>query len=195
MDDFTTATHIRHPCKRYISAFYYLKDGKGNKGDTLWAKEHIGDMGIDEFTLSQKENDWKDLKFWLHFFPMTDYLMHTEEKVEFGVDEVLCQEHWDEGITRLYDAVDLVTPEYLLNSAKKDGDKTHALHNEHESCASLDPETRAIIEEYYAIDYCLLEYPSIPEDPKSSTCVGTGKNRSYFTERYNEACKELHQID
>ena len=194
MDDFVTAVHVRHPCERYISAFYYLKDGKGNKGDTQWAKEHIGDRSIDEFTQLQKENDWEDLKFWLHFFPMAYYLMHdTEEKIEFGVDEVLCQEQWDEGINRLYDAVDKKVPEFLLDSTRKDGkEKTHALHNTHESCADLDPKTRALIEEYYALDYCLLGYPSIP-DYESTTCLGTGKNRTYFTKRYRVDCKDLHQ--
>jgi len=182
--DFVTAAHIRHPCERYISAFYYLIDRKGTRRDTAWAETHIGDMNIHEFTLFQKQNDWNDLNE-CHFKPMVDLLIDLDH--DFGVDKVLCQEQWVEGITRLYGAVKMKTPATARNPIN-----SHARQNKHESCVDLDPAARAIIEEYYAMDYCLLGYPSIP-DPTSSECIGTGKNRSYFTERYKVCMRMQHE--
>merc|ERR1719361_866588 len=125
----------------------------------------------------------------MHDRRLTEFKVDIFQR-EFGVDEVLCQEHWDEGITRLFDLVDIEAPEYLFNSAKSDEFHAHARHNEHEHCADLDPKTRAIIEEHYAMDYCLFEYPPLPEDPETSTCIGKGKDKAYFTKRYRVDCKE-----
>jgi hypothetical protein len=189
LTDFATAAHIRHPCERYISAFHYLKDGKGNTHDTAWAEEHIGSMSIDEFVQSQREKNWPGDDHYTHFNEMHPFLFHSNG--EFGIDHLLCQEQWDEGIARLYSSVGMPTPDYLLNSSKDVTNKkpNHARENKHESCADLQPETRQAIEEKYAMDYCVFGYASIPSSYQlTETCIGLYLTKSEFTKNYG-ICK------
>jgi hypothetical protein len=187
LDNFVTAAHIRHPCDRFISAFYYLKDGKGNARNNAWAEEHIGKMNIDEYVQKQKENNWPD-DYYAHFLPLSSFLFHLNG--EFGIDQILCQEQWDEGIARLFSTVGMPTPDYLLNSSSENTNwRSHFLKNEHEKCVDLKSETRQAIEEHFAMDYCVFGYPSIPSnDPLSETCVGAHLTKLDFTRNYS-ICK------
>jgi hypothetical protein len=195
----TTAAHIRHPCERFISAFYYLINGRGNPYDTNWAKEHIGNMNINDWVNKEKEEGYPSFQE-IHFRPMHTFLFYDENN-QFGIDVVLCQEQWDEGIVRLFSSVHMEAPDYLLHSSsnststssatKREKNRFHALRNKHEKCADLKPETRKSLEEIYAMDYCIFGYPSIPSstssDLESETCVGEQLTKMDFTRKY-EIC-------
>jgi hypothetical protein len=208
----TTAAHIRHPCERFISAFYYLKNGRGNPSDTNWAKEHIGNMNINDWVYKEKEEGYPSFRYMIHFKPMYRFLFYDENN-QFGIDLVLCQEQWDEGIVRLFSSVHMQVPDYLLQSSsdststrsdtkrKKKSNTSnmwsHALHNKHETCADLNPETRKSLEEFYAMDYCIFGYPSIPSstssDLESETCVGEQLTKMDFTRKY-EICNAEKKV-
>mmetsp|Transcript_21529 Transcript_21529/g.24484 ORF Transcript_21529/g.24484 Transcript_21529/m.24484 type:complete len:301 (+) Transcript_21529:166-1068(+) len=187
VQDFVTAAHVRHPCERFISAFNYLSSGAGNKGDKVYAERNIGDMNIEEFVMKQEEDGWI-CKHWIHFFDQHRFAFKNEQ---CGIDEFLCQEQWDEGINRLYHRIDVAVPEYLLQSADSTSGKSHALHLEHKTCADLSEQTRLAIQKAYAIDYCVFEYNELPPPPGEGTCVGTGKRRHDFTERFS-LCKTVN---
>lgn len=190
-DSFITSAHIRHPCDRFISAFYYLKDKKGNAGDQAWAAQHIGDMSIDEFVQKHAASKWT-LPLALHFAPMHEFLFHQESE-EFGIDELLCQEHWQEGVTRLFSRVNVTLPSKFVesNTTQKDP-SSHLLANNHETCADLNEQTREKIESHYAMDYCVFNYPFIQSKDDEIPCIGTRWNKSDFTFQY-KTCKDLTQ--
>ena len=193
IESYVKAAHIRHPCERFISAFNYLKHG-GNKGDQKWAAAHIGDMTIDEFVMSMDESGWKEATA-AHFRPQFVYVFHKDGRN--GVDTLLCQEHWDEGIRRLFDRVGEMVPSYLLHSTSseekstKEKNKSHALQLSHETCADLKQETRNALERRYAMDYCLFDYPSLP-DPQG-TCVGISKTPKELTDKF-PVCKTMVNV-
>jgi len=53
------------------------------------------------------------------------------------------------------------------------------------SCADLEPETRKALESHYAMDYCLFGFATLPKGGEDS-CVGTGKDKNWFTVKYQE---------
>ena len=189
IDGFVSAAHIRHPCERFISAFRYLTSTKCNKGDQAYAKEHIGDMTLDQYIAHSHSKGWKDFANWPHFKKQHLFLVNNNE---FDVDHILCQEQWDEGIERLYHAVgnDDIPSDFLHNDKeKKDESKEiHMLQNKHETCADLNPATRRSIETYYAMDYCLFEYERVPNS-KNGQCIGTTTTKEQFNEKF-QACKQ-----
>jgi len=181
IDNYVTATTIRHPCERFISAFRYVTSSKCNSNDMVWKEKSIGDRNIDEYVQHLEDTNWSHMM--VHFRKQYPFLMNNE--LEFGVDHVLCQEQWNEGIERLGEAV--------VGGIRKRGmDRlfaSHMLSNKHETCADLKPETRDAIERHYVMDYCLFDYPSLPTEDGNNMCVGTGKDKESFTARF-ETCKE-----
>lgn len=180
IDNYETATTIRNPCERFISAFRYVTSSKCNSNDIIWKEKLIGDRNIDEYVQHLEETNWSHMM--VHFRKQYSFLMYNER--EFGVDHVLCQEHWNEGIERLGEAV--------VGIQKRGMDRlfaSHMLSNKHETCADLKQETREAIERHYAMDYCLFDYSSLPTDDGDDFCVGTGKDKESFTARF-ETCKE-----
>ena len=176
-DEFVTAAHIRHPCERFISAFRYLKSNKCNKGDKRYAQKHIGDMTIDEFVSDSHEKGWRAFDDWPHFKKQFQFLVHQNI---FDVDQILCQEQWNEGIERIHQIIGLdEVPSSLLS---------HELINNHESCAALQPSTRKLLEAYYAMDYCLFEFDRFPVGEEGE-CVGSKYTKQDFRVKF-QACKE-----
>jgi len=181
--NYIKAATIRHPCERFISAFKYLTSGKGNKGDRKWAENNIRNMTIDEYLINQNSMKFPDFD-WIHFQRQYKYIFH---KRVCEVNTILCQEQWDEGINRLFRKIGQSVPDYLLSSTsanEKNDERGHALKVHHESCAELKVETREILERYYAMDYCLFEYQSLPIQPNKGICIGKSKSQQDFTERY-----------
>lgn len=169
---FTTAAHVRHPCERFISAFRYLTSDKCNSGDKLWRDKNIGDMTIDEFVELAETQNWKPLKE-THFMRQYPFVI---DKGIFSVDHILCQEQWEEGISRLYESIG-------LRDTKKYGETK--LHNSHETCADLKPSTRQALERFYAVDYCLFGYPSLLDETQGQ-CVGSIFSKEDFQAKYDE---------
>ena len=202
ISNFVTATTIRHPCQRFISAFRYVTSStKCNEGDQIKAHNKIGDRTLDEFVVYMEDQGWP--RTMAHFDKLYPFLMlHKVEPFEvdtFGVDNVLCQAQWDEGVQRLESAIG-ATPKTIRTLRRKEDERFlsemgkleggHKLANKHETCADLKPETREALERHYAMDYCLFEYESLPEDGED-VCVGTGKNKDWFTAKYQECEIEL----
>merc|ERR1711971_872232 len=96
--DFQIAATVRHPCEKFISAFNYMLNYAGGNIRKN-AEEMVGNRTIDEFVSYMAKN----LRYYLnlaHFRPMYYYLVDKETD-SFGVDIILCQEQWNEGIGRL----------------------------------------------------------------------------------------------
>jgi hypothetical protein len=179
MDGFLVAAHIRHPCERFISAFNYLQGGHGNIHDTKWAEEHISPhTSVDDFVHDVEVNNrWKELKTTAHFNTQASLMIHNKI---FEVDEVLCQDQWNEGLNRLYGKLGLDVPDQLLVKEKK-SNTLMKLKLEHQSCSDLKPETQRAIMKFHAMDYCLFNYPIEPMEQK---CVGSYTRKGEFTARY-----------
>jgi len=175
---FETAATIRHPCERFISGFRFSISEK-NRPKRLRdkAKEQIGERNIDEYVEYLEKNNWQYEKVLGHMrTTMTRWLIDREHD-SFGVDTILCQEQWNEGIER------------LLNKIGTEGVTSLYQHknqvSHHETCADLQPETRAALERYYAMDYCLFGYNSLP-DHDNEQCIGTQHNKTTMMLRYRE---------
>lgn len=170
---FQTAAHVRHPCERFISAFRYLTSDKCNDRDKAWSNENIGDMTIDEFVEMAEKKNWKPFQE-AHF--RRQYPFVVDDGI-FRVDHILCQEQWDEGMSRLYTNIG------LEHGEKKEEQK---LKNPHETCAALKESTRQTLERFYAMDYCLFDYPSLLDDGPNQ-CSGSIFSKADFQARY-DAC-------
>lgn len=159
LSTFTTFSIIRHPCSRFVSAFNYLTKG-GNSGDKKWAAKNIGNSTLEEFVQKLDLHQWSFAKHELHLKPQHMQLFYPNGT--FGVGLLMCQEGWDVGMDRLLS----VRPDMkgLLPAT------THALEMHHEACAALNPETRSHIEKFYALDYCIFNFPSSPSEIDTKKC-------------------------
>ena len=211
ISDFDTATTIRHPCERFVSAFRYVTGDKCNEGDQRLAAAHIGNRTLDEFVELMEEEGWQ--RRMVHLDKMYTFLV--DDDGNFGVDEVLCMEQWKEGVQRLFrthlrkegqdeergllavlrthlrrkgqeEEINLLVMKHLEGG--------HRLSNQHETCADLKPETRAALERHYAMDYCLFEYQSLPENNGEGVCIGIGKNKAWFTAKFQECKTKLEAL-
>lgn len=195
IEDFLTVATVRHPCERFVSAFYYLKTRSGGRGiDAI--VEHFG-VGasmdaivrnfkvdtvdtVSEFValLNSDPPMWHRLKKKFNpFVPMESWLVY--DNGTFGIDVVICQDQWNEGIQRLFDTLQRPIPKGL---------QTRKQTTDHPSCDSLDAITQRSIMRNYALDACLFAYGdfAVPHSPK---CVGQQFSREQFTNRYR-ACKQ-----
>ena len=59
IDQFTTATVIRHPCDRFIAAFQYLTSDRASEWEQERSARIIGDKSIDEFVELMHATEWK----------------------------------------------------------------------------------------------------------------------------------------
>ena len=202
ISDFNTATTIRHSCQRFISAFRYITGNKCNNGDKRQAALHIGNRTLDEFVELMEEKGWYHTV--MHFDKMYTFLVDDEEN--FGVDEVLCAGHWEEGAHRLESLIGVTSERFLRSLMRKQTEDkrdlsamqhlegSHKLANKHETCADLNPETRVALERHYAMDYCLFEYQSLPENNDEAVCIGAGKNKAWFTAKFQECKTKLDAL-
>jgi|EP00979_Chaetoceros_neogracilis_P017177 hypothetical protein len=195
ISDFVTATTIRHPCERFISAFRYVTGDKCNEGDTIAAEKLIGNRTLHDFVEYMEEEGWPHTM--VHFMKMYPFLIH-DDHMTFGVDNVLCQAQWEEGAQRLETAIGATSnrirtlrrmEEEMVLSTMSHLEDDHKLANKHETCADLEPETRKALESHYAMDYCLFGFATLPKGGEDS-CVGTGKDKNWFTVKYQE-CRRL----
>ena len=185
IENFTTAATIRHPCERFMSAFHYVKQLEGAPKVQAFAQRfnmHKANT-VDEWValLDKTPRMWYQLKRkFNHFVPMEHWLMY--EDGTFGIDVVMCQENWNEGIQRLFQALDMPVPPGVSKRERE---------TKHPTCDSLQESTRASIMNAYALDACLFGYGEfrIPgTSPK--TCIGRTYSRAFFTRRH-DACQEF----
>ena len=115
---FATAVHIRHLCEQFTSASDLLY----NVGNKMWRKENIGSMVIDEFVDHAEKDKWKP-------FRKTYFRSFVVHMGNFTVDRILCQEQWEEGISRLHKSLALMRGTKYSGKVK--------LHYSHERCSDL----------------------------------------------------------
>lgn len=174
LSNFRTATHVRHPCTRFVSAYGYLTSDLCNDLDKAWAAKNVGDKSLDEFARHALNNP--KTRIWDHFKPLHEWLFYADGT--YGIDLTMCQETWNGSLDRLSDLLGKAVPPGLY--------REHALRNPHRSCADLDPETREVIERIYALDYCIFEYESLPKTDDG--CTVADRTKEEMTDRY-ERCK------
>ena len=193
LTNFISATHIRHPCERFVSAYYYIMFDKRSKGIRpgveafgMWNISNINDFidFLDEGGIMR----WNQLKIQIvHFRPMVSWLLM--EDYSFGIDLVLCQDNWNEGVERLVHSLNIDVSDDLF--------KARNVNENHPTCDSLQENHRESIMREYALDGCLFGYSYNQGDfaivsfggINESICIGKHHDRNWFTERYH-FCKE-----
>lgn len=183
ISNFVTATTVRHPCERFISAFRYLTSDKCHESDKKLTEEMIGDLTLDQYVHQLRQIQWKRVQ--QHFTPQYKFVVNKDER-SVGVDNILCQEHWDEGIQRLENAIGTTESLPRLNK--------HILQNNHETCQDLKPQTRKAIEKLYFMDYCLFDYPSNSSQTSQKQCVGKNNDKRSLSKRLRKCWEAYEQF-
>lgn len=197
LNNFISVTHIRHPCERFLSAYYYIMFDKRSKGIRpgveafgMWNISNIQDFidYLDNGGIMR----WNQLKIQIvHFRPMVSWLLM--EDFSFGIDLVLCQDDWNEGVERLVHSLKLDVSEDLF--------KARNVNANHPTCDSLQEHHKQSIMQEYALDGCLFGYNNNNQIygkinnttlgvMNTSICIGKHHDRNWFTERYH-FCKEV----
>ena len=184
-DGYLTATTIRNPCERFISAFHYLKaDERAQQVAEYTARFEIDQFdSVDDYVRHVDETPqmWFRLKKFFHFLPMSHFVMKNDQT--FGIDVVMCQEYWQEGVERLYSHLNATVPDNMNNHLRQNAN--NSFH-----CIDLQPRTRQSLMREYAMDFCLFGYghryfvPGVRRDE----CIGKQLNRQAFTMRH-QYCK------
>jgi hypothetical protein len=183
-DGFVVATHIRNPCDRFTSAFLYLRydprsTGMHKEAESLNVfKSETTEEFVDWLDAT---NSWDELKERIHHFqPMVHWLVHEDSKT-FGVDVVMCQEKWEEGIKRLTDKLEINSiPTNLMD--RKRANKAHTTT----SCDGMDEKYASKIMSEYDLDACLFGYGKYDlelPDHNETVCIGAQHDRSWFSDR------------
>mmetsp|Transcript_27234 Transcript_27234/g.40212 ORF Transcript_27234/g.40212 Transcript_27234/m.40212 type:complete len:302 (-) Transcript_27234:1048-1953(-) len=169
VENFSSFAIVRHPCERFISAFNFLSQGGINMNDKTWAKENIDDLTLDDWVQKSIATDR------VHFQSMWAFLFIEEgDKMVMGVDNIFCQEQFGE-------TVDWITHQFGSIFGEK---VPHANKKKHGTCQDLKADTRKIIEEYYALDYCIFGYK--PDDVTTNKCEAQSISKQEFTDRYSK---------
>lgn len=161
LEGFTTFTVIRHPCERFISAYNYLRYSVNDKLNEKWARKYIGNSSIGEF--AQKLNTIQPLR--VHFqnqFPMMFY-----SNGSFGIDLLFCTSQFNDGLKRLAAARSDV-PRHLFPWSNNT--KNHQKELSHGHCDALDSKTVKVIENFYAMDYCIFGFPKRGQGSTLAAC-------------------------
>mmetsp|Transcript_16590 Transcript_16590/g.47763 ORF Transcript_16590/g.47763 Transcript_16590/m.47763 type:complete len:304 (-) Transcript_16590:313-1224(-) len=169
--NYEVAAHIRHPCSRFISSFAYLTSSISSLRDRRWGEENIGDMSIDEYAKLLVRDRVARRKIRIHFVPQHSFLVHSDGT--FGIDLVMCQEAWSESLDRFGAHFGTTVPDSLYGTATR--------KNSHNSCGDLAPETRQFVEQLYFLDYCMLDYVSLPVH---DTCPAAMKTKDEISAQY-----------
>lgn len=128
------------------------EDRGRNKDDAAWATKNIGNRTLDQWVLRGIRDDY------IHFEPMWKYVFQITPQGQhrMDVDELFCQEKFSE-------ATDWVNSNF--GDIFPADDIPHANRGSHSSGGDqhqLSLETRQVIEELYALDYCVFSYRKAP---------------------------------
>jgi hypothetical protein len=194
VENFLFATHIRHPCERFVSAFLYLRYDSRAKAMRDLARQY----GVFDFLTVEDFIDWIDERqYWsslllsgslFHFRPMYYWILDDCSE-SFGIDIVMCQDHWKDGIHNLAQFLKMKPiPKNLF--AKK---RVNIFHNS--SCVEMASKYSQRILEKYSLDACLFGYEEFGEGKfeipgwNKSKCIGSEFDKAWFTDRLH-FCKD-----
>ena len=140
-----TFTVVRNPLDRFVSAFDYLAQGRGNGIDQAWArKNNLMGRPIDDFVINDLSQD--RILRWMHFRPQVDFTAGAGSLV--SVDHVLRFETIERDWADLATRFDL--PKCLPQKNSSVGNKA--------SC--LGEEAAAVVRRVYAKDFSVFGYSS-----------------------------------
>lgn len=144
----------------------------------------LPDTTLDDYVQYLEDMHWDNL--YMHFIPQYQHVVN-QNMTKVDVDNILCNEQWDEGgVERLKSVlgIEMMEIRRALGSTSD-----HVLQNQHEKCQDLKPATREAIERFYAMDYCLFGYDTLPPDEEEGVCIGTENNAESMTKRLQD-CKD-----
>ena len=224
-DDYTVATHIRDPCERFVSAFHYVRFDNRSVG----FRPEIELFGLFNHTSIESAVSWLDeTDQWaklkrriFHFKDMLNWVL-LEDPVSgdhsFGVDVVMCQDQWTEGVHRLFDQLGIqavpddlferklaATDVSISNGSTQQERQQMTARSKNKKCQSLPRETRVKIFDAYAMDSCVFGYGrygvgKFAIEGRDNTvtgqqrCIGSQFDREWFTKRYH-FCRETLKKD
>ena len=136
---------VRNPLDRFVSAFHYLAQGRGNGIDRAWAlKNNLIGRPIDDFAINDLPQD--RILRWMHFKPQVDFTAGPRSIV--AVDHVLRFETIERDWAALATRYDLPTCLPQKNSSV--GNKA----------CRLGEEAAAVVRRVYAEDFSVFGYSS-----------------------------------
>lgn len=183
-DQYLTAAVIRHPCERFMSAFFFFYNKKAYGGEQFIAKHFrswenpctfINLLRLDE-TIHYDEP---------HFLPMYHWLYLSNGT--FGIDELIFFERYNEGLHKLENT--LVSRSKLRNGTTffDEGLYTaaHSLADPHSHCETLTDRCQMHIEQFYHLDYCLFGYT------RNASYVPPLLSKAEYTWRMQSVCNAV----
>ena len=136
-------TVVRNPFNRYVSAFRYLNEGRGNRIDNAWARRnHIFSSDLNSFALEHLEKP--ATQDWMHFRPQAEYTCGKGQDI--AVDHVLRFETLRDDWSAFAHRYGLETTLPSENTAPSD------------PSAHLSDAAKAVVREVYKKDFALFDY-------------------------------------
>lgn len=134
---------VRNPYDRYISAYNYLADGRGNPFDTAWAlRNSLHRYDLNSFATTALATP--KVQEWMHFMPQVDYVLNAEGTV--AVDHILHMETIADDWPAFATQFDLPPEIPMVNVAKK------------AKASPLNAAAKAVIADLYADDFKTFDY-------------------------------------
>lgn len=138
---------VRDPYERFVSAFNYLKSGGIGEIDDEFSEKYLAGLDLNEFVrkLSVDSGFRKDILFWIHFRPQSDFIFDNNERLM--VDDLYKLEDMNVRFKELADKVGV-------------GDVQFSRVNENASKFSteLSDYAKEVVREIYSKDFRLLNY-------------------------------------
>ena len=134
---------VRNPYDRYLSAFYFLKNGGITTLDKEWAKQNIpDDSDHNDFAINHLHK--KNVIRWMHFIPQTAFI--CSEDNEILVDECIKLENINQ---------DWQTISKKFNLC---GTLPHYNSTQYKTSHKLSEAAKSKIKSLYSKDFLLLNY-------------------------------------
>lgn len=135
---------VRNPYARFVSAFFYLKNGGAENKYDLKCKKIIGDMTFEQF--AEKFSSDKTLQKMLHFVPMYRFACNGGGNIL--VDKIIKLENLDKDLPKFFKLYNIPGKIPVVNASK------HKPYDEYYQ----NKEIKEIVYNYYKKDFELFGY-------------------------------------